>query len=153
PWPLPWPLLWRLRRTFACRIMGSGFILDSTNKSQREPVMAALPETLAAEAPRAAQGESRLRVIARNALPFLVLGLLWEITAHAGFFPPKLFPTLETIGAAFYRLTISGILPLHAAETLLRLIAGFALAAIVGVTLGILMGRSRRAEDYLLPLV
>src|SRR5262249_12997831 len=118
---------------------------------QREPAMAALPETLVA--PAAAQGESRLRIIARNALPFLVLGLLWEIAAHAGLFPPKLFPPLETIAAAFYRLTISGVLPLHVAETLLRLTAGFALAAIVGVSLGILMGRSRRAEDYLLPLV
>jgi NitT/TauT family transport system permease protein len=115
--------------------------------------MAALPETLAAEAPAVAQGESRLRAIARNALPFLVLGLMWEIAAHAGLFPPKLFPPLETVGATLYRLTVSGILPHHVAESLLRLIAGFALAAVVGVTLGILMGRSRRAEDYLLPLV
>jgi NitT/TauT family transport system permease protein len=35
----------------------------------------------------------------------------------------------------------------------LRLLAGFFLAAIVGVTLGILMGRSRRVEDIALPLV
>ena len=77
--------------------------------------MAALPETLAAPAPPVAQGESRLRVIARNALPFLVLGLMWEIAAHAGIFPPKLFPPLETIGATLYRLTVSGILPLHIA--------------------------------------
>ena len=115
--------------------------------------MAALPETLAAEAPSATQAESRLRAIARHALPFLVLGLLWEIAAHAGIFPPKLFPPLETVGATLYRLTVSGILPLHAAESLLRLAAGFALAAVVGVTLGILMGRSRYAEDMLLPLV
>ncbi len=36
---------------------------------------------------------------------------------------------------------------------MLRLLAGFFLAAIVGVTLGILMGRSRRVEDIALPLV
>jgi NitT/TauT family transport system permease protein len=131
----------------------SGFILDFANRHQCEAAMAALPETLAAEALPRAQGESRLRVIARNAFPFLVLGLMWEIAAHAGLFPPKLFPPLETIGATLYRLTVSGILPHHVAETLLRLIAGLALAAVVGVTLGILMGRSRRAEDYLLPLV
>jgi NitT/TauT family transport system permease protein len=117
--------------------------------------MAALPETLAADAQTlsGAQGESRLWVIARNAFPFLVLGALWEIAAHAGFFPEKLFPPLETIAAAFYRLTVSGILPRHVAETLLRLGAGFALAAVVGVTLGILMGRSRRVEEMALPLV
>jgi NitT/TauT family transport system permease protein len=117
--------------------------------------MAALPETLAAPASAApsATGESRLWVIARTALPFLVLGTIWEIAAHSGMFPPRLFPSLEVIAAALYRLTISGILPHHAAETLLRLMAGFALAAAAGVTIGIAMGRSRVAEDMLLPLV
>jgi NitT/TauT family transport system permease protein len=117
--------------------------------------MAALPETLAAPASAvpSATGESRLWVIARTALPFLVLGTLWEIAAHSGMFPPRLFPSLEVIGATLYRLTVSGILPHHAAETLLRLIAGFALAAAAGVTIGIAMGRSQMAEDMLLPLI
>ena len=114
--------------------------------------MAALPETLTAGR-IAATGEGHLRAFARNAVPFLVLGALWEIAAHLGLFPEKLFPPIEAIGAALYRLTISGILPVHVAETLLRLAAGFALAAIAGVTLGILMGRSRRVEDLALPLV
>src|SRR4029077_421014 len=35
----------------------------------------------------------------------------------------------------------------------IRLGAGFALAAMIGVAVGIAMGRSRRAEDFLLPLV
>lgn len=117
--------------------------------------MAALLETLTAETPAksGAQGENRLRAVARNAVPFLVLGAVWEIAAHLGIFPPKLFPPIEAIGSALYRLTITGILPLHVAETLLRLGAGFALAAVAGVTLGVLMGRSRRAEDIALPLV
>jgi NitT/TauT family transport system permease protein len=98
-------------------------------------------------------GESRLRTIARLAFPFLVVGALWEMTAHAGVFPARLFPTLEEIAAAFWRLTLAGILPRHVAETLLRLFAGFALAALAGVAIGIAMGRFKRAEDYLLPLV
>src|SRR5499426_3166941 len=114
--------------------------------------MAALPETLAAGR-IAATGEGHLRAFARNAVPFLVLGSLWEIAAHLGLFPEKFFPPIETIAAALYRLTVSGILPVHIAETLLRLGAGFALAAIIGVTLGILMGRSRRVEDLALPLI
>ena len=114
--------------------------------------MAILPATADASA-AGAQGERRLYAIARNGVPFLVLGGLWEIAAHLGLFPPKLFPPIETVVAALYRLTLSGILPLHVAETLLRLGAGFALAALVGVTLGILMGRSRLAEDIALPLI
>jgi NitT/TauT family transport system permease protein len=92
-------------------------------------------------------------VIARSAFPFLVVGALWEAVAHLGVFPPRLFPSLETVAAALVRLTVAGILPLHAAETLARLLTGFALAAVAGVTLGIAMGRSRRAEDIILPLV
>ena len=114
--------------------------------------MAALPETLTAGR-ITAMGEGHLRALVRNAVPFLVLGALWEIAAHLGLFPETLFPPIETIAAALYRLTVSGILPVHIAETLLRLAAGFALAAVVGVTLGILMGRSRRVEDLALPLV
>jgi ABC-type nitrate/sulfonate/bicarbonate transport system permease component len=88
-----------------------------------------------------------------TAFPFIVVGAAWEAVAHAGLFPPRLFPPLEAVGAALARLTASGILLHHAAETLLRLGAGFALAALVGVALGIAMGRSRRAEDIALPLV
>jgi NitT/TauT family transport system permease protein len=85
--------------------------------------------------------------------PFVVLGGIWEIVAWAGVFPHRLFPTLEEVAQTFVDLTFSGVLPHHAVETVLRLLAGFALAGVFGVTVGVLMGRSRRAEDILLPLV
>jgi len=47
----------------------------------------------------------------------------------------------------------NGVLPLHAAYTILRLAAGFGLGAAAGVALGVAMGRYRWAEDLLLPLV
>ena len=92
-------------------------------------------------------------MIARNAFPFIVVFGLWETVARAGVFPPKLFPSLVTVAETFVNLTVRGILPHHVFDTVLRLLAGFFLAAIVGVTLGILMGRSRRVEDIALPLV
>jgi NitT/TauT family transport system permease protein len=108
----------------------------------------------AAPAPGSAQDMgARWRRAAQTALPFLVVGALWETVAHAGIFPPRLFPPLEAVAAALMRLTVAGILPHHAAETLLRLLAGFALAAVAGVILGIAMARSRLAEDIALPLV
>ena len=112
----------------------------------------ASPGVLAAGA-ASARGESRLRVIARNAFPFLVVALLWEITAQLGVFPRKLFPPLEDVAAAFVRLTAAGILPHHVLDTLVRLTLGFALAALAGVAIGIIMGRSRRGEDIFLPLI
>jgi NitT/TauT family transport system permease protein len=95
----------------------------------------------------------RARGALRNLFPFVVVGAMWETPAHLGLFPPRLFPPLETVAAALLRLTQNGILPHHALDTLLRLVAGFMLAAVVGLVLGILMGRSRRAEDFLLPVI
>ena len=86
-------------------------------------------------------------------LPFVVVAILWEGFAIFGPFPPRLFPRIETIALAFVRLVVTGILPLHALETLLRLAAGFLLGAVVGVTMGMLMGRYQWAEDLLVPVV
>jgi NitT/TauT family transport system permease protein len=105
------------------------------------------------EVSRVRAGEPRWRPIWRNAFPFIVVFGLWEIVARANVFPPKLFPSLVTVAKAFVDLTASGILPHHVLDTVLRLLAGFALAGVVGVGLGILMGRSRRLEDICLPLV
>ncbi len=97
--------------------------------------------------------DARWRVVMRNAFPFIVVGGAWEIVAHFGIFPPRLFPPIEVVAATFVELTAKGILPHHAFDTLVRLLAGFALAAVAGVAIGLAMGRLRAAEDFLLPLV
>ena len=106
-----------------------------------------------ADAPAGTTGRERWRAIARNIFPFVVVGTIWEIVALTGVFPHRLFPTLEEVAMSFVQLTVAGILPHHAIQTVIRLLSGFALAASIGVTIGVLMGRSRRAEDILLPLV
>ncbi len=98
-------------------------------------------------------GAARWRVVARTLFPFAVVGAAWEIVAHLGTFPTRLFPTLEQVAATFVQLTAAGSLPHHALDTLVRLLAGFALAGVFGVAIGIAMGRSRFAEDVLLPPV
>lgn len=109
--------------------------------------------------PATGVGAERVVVLARLigalqfALPFVVVGALWEITARAGVFPPKLFPPLENVADVLWRLTVSGILPRHALATVISLTAGFVIAAVVGVALGIAMGRSRLVQDIALPLV
>ena len=110
-----------------------------------------IPATTSA-APRRSAGAITLGIL-EAVFPFVVVLGLWEAVAHFGTFPPRLFPTLETIGSALWRLTANGSLPRHAAETLVRLFIGFGLAALIGVVLGILMGRIRWIEDMALPLV
>src|SRR5262249_58129868 len=86
-----------------------------------------------------------LRRVWRNAYPFIVVGLLWEAVAHLGIFPVQFFPPLESVGAAFVRLSASGVLPHHAFDTLVRLSVGFALAACAGIAAGGLFWRARPA--------
>jgi len=93
------------------------------------------------------------RTATESLFPFVVVGALWELVARLGIFPERLFPTIEDVAATFAHLAASGILLHHSLETIARLLAGFALAAIAGVAIGIAMGRSRRAEDIFLPLV
>src|ERR1043166_2500948 len=129
-------MLWRIRGAcpFQTRPAISARIMSELGPAPRAPVPAE-------------RVNARLRGAARTAFPFVVVGAAWEALAHAGLFPPRLFPPLETVAAALARLTATGILLHHAAETVLRLAAGFALATVIGVALGIVMGRSRRAED------
>jgi NitT/TauT family transport system permease protein len=114
--------------------------------------VAADASSLAAQ-PSGAPEDARWRVVLRNLFPFVVVFGLWEIAAHAGIFPPRLFPTLEDVAATLARLMGAGILPHHLLDTIVRLLSGFAIAAIAGVTIGIAMGRWRLGEEIFLPLV
>jgi NitT/TauT family transport system permease protein len=114
----------------------------------------AMQDALSLDAAHAAPPEeTRRRAVWRNMFPFLVVAALWETVARLGVFPARLFPSLEAVAAALWRLTLNGILPHHALDTLARLGAGFAFAALAGTAIGLAMGRSRRAEDIFLPLV
>jgi NitT/TauT family transport system permease protein len=115
--------------------------------------LAPSPSRFAVAAKRPVRGEQLWRAIAHNALPFIVVALAWELTARSGVFPSRLFPTLEDVAATFVRLSAAGILPHHVLDTLLRLAAGFGIAAVCGIAIGFAMGRSRLAEDIFLPLV
>ena len=86
---------------------------------------------------------------------FILLGLVlvaWEAAARSGLWNPLLFPSLVNIGDEFVRF-VAGVDGLREAWiSLYRALAGFALAAIVGVAIGVLMGRSALAAALLDPL-
>jgi NitT/TauT family transport system permease protein len=86
-------------------------------------------------------------------LTFAMLALAWELLVRFGGFPPKLVPGLATIATTLVRLIENGVLIAAAGATLYRLAAGFLLAGVIGVAVGILMGRYQWVEDMLLPIV
>ncbi len=86
-------------------------------------------------------------------LTFAVIAAAWQALALYGGFPPKLVPALGVVADAFWRLARNGVLLGATAATLYRLGAGFALAAVIGIAVGIAMGRRQWIEDTLLPAV
>jgi NitT/TauT family transport system permease protein len=76
----------------------------------------------------------------------------YEALARSGAFPPALLPTLPAVAAALWSGIADGTLPAHAASTLWRVLAGMGLAVVLTVPLGILMGRVRAVEGFVLPL-
>lgn len=85
--------------------------------------------------------------------PFLIGAAIWEIIAWSGYFPPAFFPDLGTIATTFVSLLKSGVLITSTLGTLSRLFIGYFFAVILGVALGMMMGRFQWAEDTFLPLV
>ena len=94
----------------------------------------------------------RVRSMRRAAVSVLIVALLYEIVARSEYFPPVLLPTLPTVFRTLIRVLLDGSMLQHAFSTLYRMLLGFGLAIVVGIPLGILMARSRRVENFVLPL-
>jgi ABC-type nitrate/sulfonate/bicarbonate transport system permease component len=91
----------------------------------------------------------------KRLLPFvfiLTAMLAWELAARSGLWSRLLFPSLVNIGNELVMFFQSPERLHEAWVSLYRALGGFALAAAVGVPLGMVMGRSRRAGELLDPL-
>src|SRR5262249_46647263 len=90
-----------------------------------------------------------VRAIALVALALVV----WEVLARSGLTSRLLVPSLASIGSELGRLAMRTDSFAQAAQSLGRALSGFALAALVGVTLGVVMGRSRLAAACVDPIL
>jgi ABC-type nitrate/sulfonate/bicarbonate transport system permease component len=78
--------------------------------------------------------------------------IVWEIVARSGRWSPLLFPSLSRIFNELISFFGKSESLMEAWVSLQRAFAGFALAALAGVTIGMLMGRSARFAAVLEPL-
>jgi ABC-type nitrate/sulfonate/bicarbonate transport system permease component len=82
-----------------------------------------------------------------NFFSLLSLALLWEVMGRA--MDSTLIPPLSQIGAAWWKLLSSGKLLSNLSMSLTTLVTGFCLAVLIGVVVGLLMGRFRAVEHFL----
>ena len=96
---------------------------------------------------------ARTRSTLRATVTIVVAALLYEAVARTGYFPPALMPTLPKVAHALWASLMDGSMIGHAAGTLYRVLFGLGIAVLVGIPLGILMGRFKPIENFFMPLV
>jgi ABC-type nitrate/sulfonate/bicarbonate transport system permease component len=90
------------------------------------------------------------RVLRSIAMPLLLLAVWYAWTvAH----PAQRTPTPPKVVNAAIEMIASGDLPMGIAQSLARVFGGFAVAALIGVPLGLAMGTSHAVERNVDPLV
>lgn len=92
------------------------------------------------------RANDRIAEVAQAMLPaatVVVFLLAWEIFVRLGKIAPIYLPAPSSIAIYLYRMCVDGTIPYNLGITLLRIFAGFLLAAVSGVALGVLMGMSR----------
>ena len=94
----------------------------------------------------------KLRSALRATITLVIAAIVYEAIARTEYFPPVLMPPLSKIGATLWLNLLDGSIIAHAASTLYRVLIGMALAVIVGLPLGILMGRFKPVEHFVMPL-
>ena len=77
----------------------------------------------------------------------LTLGAAWEVAGRAG--DAHLLPPLSKVASVWFDLLLSGQLFQALMVSLQALTLGFVLSVLLGVPLGLLMGRYRRIESFL----
>jgi len=80
-------------------------------------------------------------------LSLLTLAGLWEIAGRLG--NARLLPPLSKVINAWFQLMVSGEIFSALAVSLQALALGFLLSLVIGVPLGLIMGRYRRVDQFL----
>lgn len=84
---------------------------------------------------------------------FAILIVLWELIARLSGWGPHIFPDPVTVMVSMGELIGNGSIFKHTVASLYRVTAGFYLATLTGVPLGIFLGRNRFASQLVNPII
>ena len=86
-------------------------------------------------------------------LPVIILLVAWEVVARSGTVTPFMLPTLTRVFERMGSELVSGELPIAVGLTLWRALAGFVIAAVLGIALGLAMARNRFFYWFFDPII
>jgi NitT/TauT family transport system permease protein len=87
----------------------------------------------------------------RSVLPFLVIAALWQVASY--FTKPYLFPGLGSVAKSFWTILTTWDLFSQGLVTWLRIVAAVAASLVIGIPIGLAMGLSSSADEFLRPVV
>ena len=94
----------------------------------------------------------RLRQVGMFVLSFGAFVVLWQIASTCCFSPHLMPPPGNVLKTAVPMMTTAEI-PKHVLYSLQRVIVGFSAGSVLGIILGVLMGRIRWVHDFLDPVI
>jgi len=86
-------------------------------------------------------------------LPLILVAALWQAASMSGLLPAAVLPAFSDVVRALVGLVTSGEIFPHTVASLGRAGAGFLIAVVVGVALGLLMARVRIVERTVEPIL
>jgi ABC-type nitrate/sulfonate/bicarbonate transport system permease component len=112
--------------------------------------MAGVTDTPSRPARRLAAALARL---AASSLSIVGLLVAWELVARSGAVTPFMLPRFSAVAERIYADAMSGELLVNAGVTLYRALAGFLIAAVGGIALGLAMSRNALARWFFDPII
>ena len=89
----------------------------------------------------------------RKSLALVLFCLAWELLPRTGLVDRVFLPPFSEVVLAAERLVLSGALVEHAMASILRSSSGLALAILIAVPAGLIIGSNRRIAEFIEPLL
>ncbi|WP_337100449.1 ABC transporter permease [Paenibacillus sp. YIM B09110] len=96
---------------------------------------------------------SGVQKLIKQSVVIVLLIVFWELAPRIGVFDPAFFPPFSDVVNALWGLIVSGELFDHFAASMLRSLAGFSLALLVAIPLGLIIGWYPLARELLNPVL
>jgi len=97
--------------------------------------------------------KTRISPFMLSLLAFSIILLLWESTVRFSGWSEHVFPGPSIVIVSFYGLIADGTLFKHSVASLFRVTTGFYLAMVLGIPLGIFLGRLKTAGLFFNPII
>ncbi|OCS83494.1 ABC transporter permease [Caryophanon tenue] len=91
--------------------------------------------------------------IFKQSIILILFFIGWEILPKTGFVDKAFFPAFSEVVVAWWNLLVSGSLWEHFSASILRSVAGFALAIVIAIPLGLLIGWYPTISDLFNPIL